>query len=111
MGGSSTDLISRRAFGAGLGLAGSAGLAQSKGTGGAGKVKVIDAHAHLSHHGNPGWAERDRQLMDAADRLGIDQLCCSLLTPRRPATPDDCRQANDWAAEAARRYPKVVPTS
>ncbi len=93
--------ISRRAFTAGLGVAGAVKVAQPS----TAKVKVIDAHAHLAHHSNPDWAERDRQLIEAADRLGIDQLCCSLLTPRRPATPEDCRQANDWAAEAARRYP------
>lgn len=68
-------------------------------------MKVIDAHAHLRHHGNPRWAEADRQLIDAADALGIDKLICSILSPRRPAAPEDFRQCNDWVAEAARRYP------
>lgn len=93
--------ISRRAFTASLGLAGSAHVAAS----GAARVKTIDSHAHLAHHSNPRWAEIDRQLIDAADRLEIDQLCCSLLTPRRPAVLEEFRQGNDWAAEAARRYP------
>jgi len=96
--------ISRRSFTTGMGLAASAGLAQ----GAAGKVKVIDCHAHLAHHGNPSWADRDRELIDAADRLGIDQLCCSMLSPRRPATAEDFRQCNDWTAEAMRRYPGRV---
>lgn len=91
--------ISRRAFGAGLGLTAAAAAP------GAGAARVIDCHAHLTHHGNPRWEETDRQLIDAADRLGIDQLCCSLLSTRRPASPEDFRQCNDWAAEAMRRYP------
>ncbi|MBI4875119.1 MAG: amidohydrolase family protein [Acidobacteria bacterium] len=99
MDGPSPGLISRRAFAAGMGLAGAARLP------GAGPAKVIDCHAHLTHHGNPGWEEADRRLIDAADRLGIGQLCCSLLSPRRPARPEDFRQCNDWAAEAMRRYP------
>jgi predicted TIM-barrel fold metal-dependent hydrolase len=69
------------------------------------RVKVIDAHSHLSHHSNPRWADVDRQLIDAADALGIDQLICSILSPRRPATPEDFRQCNDWVADAMRRYP------
>lgn len=98
-------LISRRRFAAGMGFAASARPAVL-GAGQAGaKVKTIDCHSHLNHHGNPNWAESDRRLIDAADRLGIDQLCCSLLSPRRPATPEDFRQSNDWAAEAMARYP------
>ncbi|MCC6861256.1 MAG: amidohydrolase [Bryobacterales bacterium] len=95
-------LISRRSFNAALGGAGAAlrGFGRQSG-----KVKVIDAHSHLSHHSSPRWAERDRQLIDAADALGIDQLICSILGPRRPAVPEDFRQSNDWVAEAARRYP------
>jgi predicted TIM-barrel fold metal-dependent hydrolase len=101
------SLISRRAFTAGMGLAGSPGWAAAGSAAplAAANGKVIDSHAHLSHHSNPRWAESDRGLIDAADRLGIDQLCCSLLSPRRPATAEDFRQCNDWTAEAMRRYP------
>jgi uncharacterized protein len=101
----SIGLISRRTFAASLGLAGSAGLAESSTTPSSTKVKVIDSHCHLAHHSNPRWAEADRQLIDAADRLGIDQMCCSLLSPHRPTTAEEFRQCNDWAAEAQRRYP------
>ena len=101
-------LISRRAFATSVGLAGSVKLAEARASQGGGKVQTIDSHAHLSNHGNPRWAESNRQLIDAADRLGIDQLCCSLLSPRRPATPEDFRQCNDWAAQAAREYPGRV---
>lgn len=99
----STGSMSRRTFTAGIGgataLAGFASQQTSQ------RVKVIDAHSHLAHHSNPRWAEADRQLIDAADALGIDQLICSLLSPRRPATPEDFRQCNDWVAEATRRFP------
>jgi predicted TIM-barrel fold metal-dependent hydrolase len=92
-------LISRRAFGLSSALA-AVPLAAAPA-----RVKVIDAHCHLAHHSNPRWAEADRQLIDAADKLGIDQMCCSLLAPHHPATPEEFRQCNDWAADAARRFP------
>ena len=50
--------------------------------------KIIDAHSHLYHHSRTDWAQADRKLIDAADKLGIDQLCCSILTPRRPASAE-----------------------
>ncbi len=98
-------LISRRAFAAGLGGAGAAAAARSALPRPGDSVVTIDCHAHLTHHSRADWAERDRQLIEAADRLGIDKLCCSLLAPRRPSRPEDFRQCNDWAAEAMRRYP------
>jgi predicted TIM-barrel fold metal-dependent hydrolase len=70
--------------------------------------KVIDCHAHLYHHSRPTWAEDDRKLIDAADRLGIDQLCCSILTPRRPATAEGFRECNRWVADALKRFPGRV---
>lgn len=69
---------------------------------------IIDCHAHLMHHSRPNWAEEDRKLIDAADRLGIDQLCCSILTPRRPATAEQFQACNLWVAEAMARYPGRV---
>jgi predicted TIM-barrel fold metal-dependent hydrolase len=69
---------------------------------------VIDCHAHLSHHSSSAHAENDRKLVEAADKLGIDQLCCSILTPKRPATPEGFRECNLWLAEAIRRFPGRV---
>ena len=69
---------------------------------------VIDCHAHLHHHGSPAWEANDRKLIDAADRLGIDRLCASILTPRRPATAAGFRECNAWVAEAMRRFPGRV---
>lgn len=69
---------------------------------------VIDCHAHLHHRSRSSWEEADRKLIDAADRLKIDLLCCSILTPRRPATADGFRECNRWLADAMKRYPDRV---
>lgn len=66
--------------------------------------KVIDCHAHLNHRSRPTWEEDDRKLIEAADKLGIDQLCCSILTPQRPATADGFRECNHWIAEGMKRF-------
>ena len=65
---------------------------------------VIDCHAHLTHHGSADYQEKDRKLIEAADKLGIDQLCCSILTPKRPATAEGFRECNAWLAEAIQRF-------
>jgi len=72
------------------------------------KGRVIDCHAHLSHRSRPTWEADDRKLIEAADKLGIDQLCCSTLTPRQPATADGFRECNEWTADAMRRFPGRV---
>jgi uncharacterized protein len=66
--------------------------------------KVIDCHAHLVHHSRATWEADDRKLIEAADKLGIDQLCCSMLTPKRPATAEGFRACNQWTADAMRRF-------
>jgi predicted TIM-barrel fold metal-dependent hydrolase len=68
------------------------------------EAKVIDCHAHLTHHSRPTWEADDRKLIEAADKLGIDQLCCSTLTPRWPATLDGFRECNRWTADGMRRF-------
>ena len=69
------------------------------------KSVVIDCHAHLAHHSSSDYLEKDRKLIEAADKLGIDQLCCSLLTPKRPSTAEGFKECNVWAAEAIKRFP------
>lgn len=68
------------------------------------KGKVIDCHAHLTHHSRATWEADDRKLIEAADKLGIDQLCCSTLTPHWPASLDGFRECNRWTAEGMRRF-------
>ncbi len=73
-----------------------------------GEGKVIDCHAHLTHRSRKTWEADDRKLIEAADKLGIDQLCCSTLTPRRPATADGFRECNRWTDDGMRRFPGRV---
>ena len=72
------------------------------------KGKVIDCHAHLNHRSRATWEADDRKLIEAADKLGIDQLCCSTLTPHKPATADGFQECNRWTAEGMRRFPGRV---
>ena len=72
------------------------------------KGRVIDCHAHLTHRSRATWEADDRKLIEAADKLGIDQLCCSILTPRRPATAEGFRECNLWTADGMRRFPGRV---
>ncbi len=68
------------------------------------KSLVIDCHAHLHHHSSPSWEASDEALVAAAERVGIDRLCCSILTPKRPATADGFRECNGWVLDAMRRH-------
>jgi hypothetical protein len=70
---------------------------------------VISCHEHLKNRrANPDWEADDRLLIAAADKLGIDQLCCSILTPQRPATLEGFRECNGWVADAMKRFPGRV---
>jgi len=62
----------------------------------------------LEHHSRSTWETDDRKLIEAADKLGIDQLCCSILTPRRPATAEGFAECNRWIADGMRRFPGRV---
>jgi predicted TIM-barrel fold metal-dependent hydrolase len=102
-----------RASAAGAALAGPGFAASTAAQGAADSEEapagpVIDCHAHFTHHGSSSWKERDEKLIDAADRLGIDQLCTSILTPKRPATAEGFRQCNAWLAEGTKRFPGRV---
>lgn len=69
---------------------------------------VIDAHNHLNHRGRANWKEEDRKLIDAADKLGIEKLCCSILPPERPISLEGFRQSNGFLHEAMQRFPGRV---
>lgn len=74
------------------------------------RFRVIDAHNHLHYHSGPAWADDDRKVIEAADKLGIDQLCCSILPPERPTTIEGFRLCNQWLAEATRRFSgRILP--
>jgi uncharacterized protein len=92
--------ISRRTLLSGLSLA-AAGRTPAAMAG----VKVIDAHCHLYHRGSSTWREGDRLIVEAADKLEIEQLCCSILPPERPTTLDGFRQCNRWMQEGINRFP------
>jgi uncharacterized protein len=101
-------MVTRRVALVGLGaLAGATALApRANGAGQAGsRTKVIDAHNHLNHHSRGSWREDDRKLIDDADKLGIDQLCCSIVPLERPITLAGTRDSNRWMKEAMERFP------
>ena len=65
----------------------------------------IDCHMHV----NGGirkwsWDDNDR-IIEAADRLGIDQLCVSIPVTRGMPTMDEVRACNDDVLAAMRHYP------
>ncbi len=110
-----TGSLTRRAFlgaaAAGAALAGpslnsawAAPAGQSKAVAGK-KCPVIDCHAHLSFRKSPDQPGNDLQVLDAADRLGIDRLCCSILC-KRPASVEGFRACNAALAAAIHRHPK-----
>ena len=72
------------------------------------KGPVIDAHNHLNYRTRPNWADEDRKLIEAADKLGIEQLCCSILPPERPTTRKGFQNCNLWLSEAMKRFPNRV---
>ena len=72
-------------------------------------MKKIDAHMHVCGCGQHFAGCDVESVIDAADRLEIDQLACSIpITGGRWATPDEVRACNDGLLEAIRRYPKRI---
>ena len=51
-----------------------------------------------------GWGDNDK-IIDAADRLGIDKLCCSIPITSGMPTPAEVQERNDDVLEAMKRYP------
>jgi predicted TIM-barrel fold metal-dependent hydrolase len=56
---------------------------------------------------NWGWDSNDK-IIDAADRLGIDKLCCSIPIMRGMPKPDEIKECNDDVLECMRRYPDRI---
>jgi uncharacterized protein len=100
--------VSRRSLITGVGAALAATTARDSITAATAPRKTIDAHGHLTHHNRPEWQDTDRQIIDTYDKLGIDQGCCSIVPPARPATPEHFRECNRWVHEAMQRFPGRV---
>ena len=68
----------------------------------------IDCHMHVNgRRQNWGWNGNDK-IIDAADRLGIDKLCCSIPIVRGMPKPAEVRECNDDVLEAMERYPDRI---
>ncbi len=67
----------------------------------------IDAHMHVvGRHFRPAFD--NRAIIEAADALGIDQLCCSVPITRGAPTPDQVRECNDDVLAAMREFPDRI---
>jgi predicted TIM-barrel fold metal-dependent hydrolase len=72
-------------------------------------VKKIDAHMHVSGGPHTFVGCDVESVIDAGDRLRIDQLACSIpITGGCWATPAEVRECNDALLEAMRRYPTRI---
>lgn len=64
----------------------------------------LDCHMHVKGRSVTwSWDHNDR-IIEAADRLGIDQLCCSIPITRGMPTMDQVIACNDDVLAAMRRY-------
>jgi len=66
----------------------------------------IDVHCHVAKRANRasrGWTNAD--LIEAADKLGIDKLLCSTPVSRGQPTMKMVRECNDITYEAMKEYP------
>ncbi|HUT18809.1 MAG TPA: amidohydrolase family protein [Anaerolineae bacterium] len=65
----------------------------------------IDCHMHVKgRHQQWSWDHDDR-IIEAADKLGIDELCASIPIAYRIPTMDEVRECNDDVLAAVRSYP------
>jgi hypothetical protein len=52
---------------------------------------------------NWGWNDNDK-IIDAADRLGIDKLCCSIPIMKGMPNPKEVKECNDDVLDCMKRY-------
>lgn len=70
--------------------------------------RKIDAHMHVSAP-FANWGFSNEDVIRAADRLGIEKLCCSVpVTGNRYPEPDEVRACNNAVLEAMRRWPDRI---
>lgn len=72
-------------------------------------LRRIDCHMHLSAGRRRIQGCEVENVIMTADRLGIDQLACSIpITGGRPASSDEVRECNDYVLQAMRRFPDRI---
>lgn len=74
-------------------------------------LRKFDAHNHIFgtlHGPQADWSQVE-SLIEAAERLGIEKLCCSRpITGGKLAGNDEVRATNDSILAAMRRYPERI---
>ena len=68
----------------------------------------IDVHSHVRVRDGRLSVDDCHSLVDAADRLGIDQMWCSAPAPGAMPEPEAIRAGNDAVIEAMRLYPERI---
>lgn len=68
----------------------------------------IDVHSHVRMKDGRLDVDQCRSLIDAADRLEIDQMWCSRPVSRGMPEPGEIRQGNDAVLEAMRLHPDRI---
>ena len=72
---------------------------------GSGNVKKIDCHMHVNG-GVRSWGwEDDQRLIDAADRLGIHQMVCSIPATASQTTADRVAATPEVSSNETSRTP------
>ena len=68
-------------------------------------ARIWDLHCHLSGVDGRTPAERMAQMIEIADRHGIERLCVYMGIPwSQDPTPDDFRKQNDQVLEALQHW-------
>ena len=68
----------------------------------------IDCHMHVNGKTRKwGWGDNDK-IIDAADKLGIDKLCCSIPITSGMPSHEEAQACNDDVLEAMNRYPDRI---
>jgi len=69
----------------------------------------IDCHMHVQGKRSQWRRTWDNdKLIEAADKLGIDKLCCSIPLTTPTPTPDEVRKCNDDVLDAMKQYPDRI---
>ncbi len=67
----------------------------------------IDCHSHISGRFFK-WGVELKSLVEAADKLGIDKLCCSIPIVEGMPTPSEFKTCNNEMVKAMKEYPDKI---